>query len=326
MQEFVFALEELIDESGKDERVKIIFTSDILLDDTFGQLIAEDAQWALAAVAFVSGYLVVYLGSLFLASVAVLLAILSFPMTALVTEAVLGVEYFGRLHLLCIVLVLSVAVCDIFVVVDAWRQSERIAPTILKKDDRHGRMAYTFRRALRAIAFSSSTTAATFFANVMSAIMPVRSFGIFAGVIVLVNYLQVVFIFPSAIIIYEDHLHRRCSCRRKIHVERELLGEVAADGRPLTQLRYTKDKIDPDKVDMSVWERLEIFLATKFNYAISKVRFLVILFFMGWFAAVLYVAPALGPLTRPEVFTAADNQALKPFKLQDEVFRSLSEQ
>ena len=87
-----------------------------------------------------------------------------------------------------IFVVLGIAADDIFVFIDAWRQSERIAPGVLKKDDLRGRMAYTFRRAVRAIAFTSSTTGVAFFANIFSPVMPIKSFGAFAGLIVIVNY------------------------------------------------------------------------------------------------------------------------------------------
>ena len=65
------------------------------------------------------------------------------------------------------------------------------------------RMAYTFRRSMRAMAFTSSTTAIAFFANFFSPLMPMKSFGIFAGIIIVVNYIQVCFIFPCAVIVYE---------------------------------------------------------------------------------------------------------------------------
>ena len=172
--------------------------------------------------------------SAFLAAIAMALALFSFPMTALLTEGLLQIGYFSHMHILCLFLVLSVVAEDVFVFVDAWRQSERVAPTILKKDDRKGRMAYTFRRASRAMAVTSSTTAATFLANYFNQLVPLRSFGVFAGLAVVVNAVQVVFIFPSAIMLFEDRFHRLCSCKRQIHAEQELMREVGADGLPIT--------------------------------------------------------------------------------------------
>jgi predicted RND superfamily exporter protein len=69
------------------------------------------------------------------------------------------------------------------------------------------RMAYSFRRASRAMAVTSSTTSVAFLANIASPILPIRAFGIFAGVIVPVNYILVVLVFPPATIIYEKYFH-----------------------------------------------------------------------------------------------------------------------
>ena len=74
-------------------------------------------------------------------------------------------------------------------------------------------MAYTYRRATRAMSITSSTTAAAFLANVFSPIMPIRSFGIYAGIIVFLNFILVICIFPSATIIYENYLVKICRCQ-----------------------------------------------------------------------------------------------------------------
>ena len=67
-------------------------------------------------------------------------------------------------------------------------------------------MAYAFRRAARAMAVTSSTTSVAFMANIFSPIMPIRGFGIYAGIIVPVNYLLVVMVLPPATIWYERHI------------------------------------------------------------------------------------------------------------------------
>jgi predicted RND superfamily exporter protein len=64
-------------------------------------------------------------------------------------------------------------------------------------------MAYTFRRAYKAILATSSTTAFAFLSNGFSSLMPVSAFGYFAFVIVPVNYVLIVFYFPAFLIIYE---------------------------------------------------------------------------------------------------------------------------
>ena len=106
------------------------------------------------------------------------------------------------MHTLVIFIVLGISADNVFVFIDAWRQSARVGNNLLR-DSKYKRMAYSFRRASRAIAVTSSTTAAAFFANFFSPIMPIKSFGIFAGIVVLVNYVLTIMVFPSAVIFSE---------------------------------------------------------------------------------------------------------------------------
>ena len=70
-------------------------------------------------------------------------------------------------------------------------------------------MAYTFRRAAKAILATSSTTAFAFLSNGFSSLMPVSAFGYFAFVIVPVNYVPIVLYFPSFLIVYETKIKEK---------------------------------------------------------------------------------------------------------------------
>lgn len=75
------------------------------------------------------------------------------------------------------------------------------------------RMSYAWKRAVRAIAVTSGTTAVAFLANVLSPMMPIISFGIYAAIIIPANYVLVIFIYPSAVIIYENKFAKyKCCC------------------------------------------------------------------------------------------------------------------
>jgi len=74
------------------------------------------------------------------------------------------------------------------------------------------RLAYAFRRAVRAMAITSSTTAVAFFANAFSPLINISAFGIFAGVIVPINYFLVVMIFPPAVVWYEKRIVNDPNC------------------------------------------------------------------------------------------------------------------
>lgn len=75
------------------------------------------------------------------------------------------------------------------------------------------RMSYTFKRASKAMFVTSSTTCVAFLANYFSPIMPIKAFGIFAAIIIPVNFIMVCWIFPALVIFDEYYLKVRC-CER----------------------------------------------------------------------------------------------------------------
>ena len=83
--------------------------------------------------------------------------------------------------------------------------------------------------------------------------------------------------YPSIIILYENKLYYMCSKSGSINGKDPMgvdIGAVGADGKPISLLRYTKDKIDPNIVTMSIWEKIEIFLGGKYNVFLSHVKLL----------------------------------------------------
>ena len=74
------------------------------------------------------------------------------------------------------------------------------------------RMAYSFRRGVRAMTVTSSTTAVALFANIFSPIMPIRAFGIFSGILIPVNFFLVVMMMPPAVVYYERKIEGKTFC------------------------------------------------------------------------------------------------------------------
>ena len=124
----------------------------------------------------------------------------SFPITLVLYRNVLQVTNVSSLHLMVVFLVLGIAADNIFVLTDAWRQSDTY-PQL--RGDRKKRMAYTFRRAAKSLLATSSTTAAAFLSNGFSTLMPISAFGYFAFVIIPVNYVLIVLYYPAYLVIYE---------------------------------------------------------------------------------------------------------------------------
>ena len=70
---------------------------------------------------FIFCYMTYHLGSPFLSCMLMIIICSSFPITALITEGILGVTWYGDLHNAIIFIVMGIAADDIFVFYDAWR-------------------------------------------------------------------------------------------------------------------------------------------------------------------------------------------------------------
>ena len=189
--------------------------------------------------------------------------------------------------------IIGVAADDLFIFLDAWRQSETIDKRIINSRER--RLAYTFRRATRAMATTSSTTAAAFVANYFSKIMPIRSASIFGTVIIPMNFLLVVFVFTPAVIFYEDRVKGMPSIR------------TLFQNRCSTRMQ----KISIDE-----------FFGTTWNSAVKKYRYVIFIVSLAWTGFAISQAIKIGPLTEPEVQVSRDHPSQTGFNAMEYNFTS----
>lgn len=202
---------DLEEASGAETSFRADFVNELLSEEELQELIKQDALFSLFSVAFVYCYLVFHLESIFLSTVGILLIIFSFPVTLIIVKGLLGVSYIGSLQIISIYIILGIGADDIFIFVDAWNQTIHLAPEVFNGDKKR-RMAYTFRRAVRSMAVTSSTTAITFMANIVSPVMPIKSFGVISGVLIPVNYFLVVIFMPPAVIYYDKKFAHQKFC------------------------------------------------------------------------------------------------------------------
>jgi hypothetical protein len=104
---------------------------------------------------------------------------------------------------------------DIFVFVDTWEVVGNEDPALL--DDVPARLGRTFSRACSAMLVTSASTAASFFANIVSTLPVIKEFGIFMGLVVTVNFITVLIFFPT-LVIFQEKLNccfGLCGCGKK---------------------------------------------------------------------------------------------------------------
>ena len=174
-------------------------------------MILSDVLFSIVAVAFVFFYFIIHMRSKFLSSVGTSIILFSFPVTVCITEGIGGVTYVGNLQIIAIYMVLGIAADDIFVFIDAWKRSAFLSEEVFE-GKKTRRMAYAFRSSARAMAITSSTTSVAFFANIFSPLLPIKTFGIFSGVIIPVNFILVILFMPPGVILYEEYIADKFCC------------------------------------------------------------------------------------------------------------------
>ncbi len=159
--------------------------------------------WSLFSFAFVSGYMIFHMKSPLLTFAGLAHVMLSFPTAWAVYYLVFQIKYMGFLNFLSLFVILGIGADDVFVFVDAWRQS-RMHPDPRVHGSVESRLDWTYRRAGGAMLVTSLTDACAFYANCISNITVIRIFGAFMGTMVVVNFLLVITYFPAVVVLWHN--------------------------------------------------------------------------------------------------------------------------
>jgi hypothetical protein len=165
------------------------------------ETLANDSMYAAGSILFVLVYIWMHTSSLFIAAFGMLHIVLSFPVAYFILTRVLGIRYFDTMNMFLLYIIMGIGADDIFVLMDAFQQSKKHFPNDLSKA-----MAYSLNRPSKAKLVTSRTTALAFDTNALSPLMPSAQFGIFAALMVCMNYLFVISYFPAVVCVYTKYI------------------------------------------------------------------------------------------------------------------------
>lgn len=180
-----------------------------------------DISIGFGAMAFVLVYLVFHTRSIFMSIMGISIVFLSIPASLVITATIGGVRELTVTFALSIFLVIGLGSDVIFVYNDFWQDSGINASPDQTYEER---ALEAFKRAARSSLVTSVTTSISFFANLASALKPLREFGFFMGVCVMLVWTSLFFVFVP-VCIADERYFRRLSCRRN---------KVAASGEKPT--------------------------------------------------------------------------------------------
>ena len=190
-----YLLETLEAASTKDTRV--CWLNHDINDYEVEVAVWHDGVLAIAALAFVYVAMIVHTRSPFLATVAMGQILLSVPVGLYLHRAVFGFEVTYVLNFLGLFIIAGIGCDDSFLIFDVFKHEldrgvARSLPELL---------AETYRKAGASMAITSLSSAASFFANAVSTLPAIRSFGVFCGTLILVNWVLDVTVFPACLVL-----------------------------------------------------------------------------------------------------------------------------
>ncbi|XP_013386010.1 uncharacterized protein LOC106155638 [Lingula anatina] len=193
----------------KPNGVDLIYYALMLFAHDVLDQVVYDLILAVGSLCFIFGFIWFQTRSFWVTSWAVLSIVTGFCCANLIYRIVLDFRYFGFFHILAIFIILGIGADDIFVFYDNWRATGKVKYPSLSH-----RLSDCYRRAAGTMLVTSCTTMIAFFASAVSPILPVKTFGLFSGLLVLVNYLSVITFFPAVVIVHHLYFkgNKACCC------------------------------------------------------------------------------------------------------------------
>ena len=205
------------DASHKYPEIIVSWRNEYMTDLEAQEALQNDALWSLGALCFIATCIYVKVFNIFAVLAGVLGLVLSFT-SALYWQNFFEFNGLTALHVAGIFVMLGIGCDDIFMTIDSYKHTEveyhtqdetssdsleesLNGPEIVKK-----RMISAYKTAGSMLFISSLTTAICFFSNVLSSVIALRDFGSYMGTVVILNYLHVMTILPSALLVNELHI------------------------------------------------------------------------------------------------------------------------
>ena len=167
--------------------------------DLFEHYLIQDVRYFIVAMALVLVVMLGYLKSLALMLATVLNVGFSYMAAYLFYYFVFRQTFFPFMNLLALLVLIAVGADDVFIFYDSWLQAKKELP--------HGTyehwIAKTFNHAVVSVTVTSFTTAGAFFSNIISSIIAIKCFGLFAGTCIMTNLLFMLTWTPAVIVMVE---------------------------------------------------------------------------------------------------------------------------
>ncbi|XP_078676387.1 protein dispatched homolog 1-like isoform X1 [Branchiostoma floridae x Branchiostoma belcheri] len=246
----------------------------------FEHYLRMDTVYPCIAMAIVIIIIRLYTGSAFITFMTVFTIVSSLIVSYFFYTLVFQFPFFPFMNLTTVILLVGIGADDVFVYCDVWQHSKQERPGSSLVDI----VSETLGHAALSMFVTSFTTAATFYANFVSKITAIRCFGVYAGTAILANFILMITLIPSTVVIYEKYIANICTFKKKSNVYslKKSCVEIFCDlGR---------------KVEYELSEMSRIFFDKLLPCIVIKYRYVWLVWFVGMMVGgfcVLFVSPGL---------------------------------
>jgi len=278
-------------------------TGEVILDT-----VITDALLALFSFLFIFFWLRVNTGSWFLAAIGFFEIFFSIPISWFLFSVVFRIDYFGTLNSLAIFIVAAIGADDIFIFMDAYKLSKLRDPENLV--DMETRMSWVYRRTGTAMAITSATTCSAFLCTLITPLTSIQSFGIFAAIVIFIDYALVMSLFCTAVVIYHDRYEERapfgCCCP---------CDEMSPSNTEIARKELEEYEIDDDDpVSRFFRNKVSGFVKKRLNRIVLGFLFAI------WVSITIWQATVLEPTEEAEQFLSEDNPLQKSITILNSEF------
>mmetsp|Transcript_12985 Transcript_12985/g.20175 ORF Transcript_12985/g.20175 Transcript_12985/m.20175 type:complete len:1086 (+) Transcript_12985:171-3428(+) len=280
-----------------------------IIGDVILDIVTQDGLLALFSFAFVFCWIRLNTGSWFLAFVGFFEIFFSIPVAWFLFTVVFQIKYFSTLNTLALFIVAAIGADDIFIFMDAYKQSQYHLDILT---DLETRMSWVYRRTGTAMAITSATTCAAFLCTLITPLSSIQSFGIFAACVILIDYVLVMSLFCTAVVIYHDRYESRakCGCCCPCGVQTPSVTENA------------KAAIEANNGDEMKRDRVSEFFRTKVSSFVQKPlnRLVLAVVFLSWVGVSIWQATKIEPTKENEQFLDENHPLQKSISILDKEF------
>lgn len=298
MEELLSKWDDIQNNKDGDQEVQSYYFMGALIWDIILQILLLDGVKAFGSFVFVFFYLRIMLGSWFLTAVGMFEIFMSLPLAWISFSYIFQIKYFSALNVLCIFIVMAIGADDIFVFMDSYKQSANRDPDMLESLET--RMSWVYRRSGSAMLLTSITTCSAFLCTLLSPIAGTRSFGVFAAFVILFDYVLVMTLFCTSVVIYHNLFEAKNGCCNLSFWRRS---EPSPTEIAMTK-RKNNEPIEVDRISRFFEEKMGPFILNGRN------RLVVGIILLTWIVVSCVYTAKLRPTTSSEQFLD-DNHPLQ---------------